>query len=574
MNTSNRMTTPALALLLFAGPTVACTGGIASNRDGAGADDGNSALGGNNNNGSGGLQPDPEFVPPPEAVKTPFVIKGGLQRLSSRQFQNTIADLFGAKFATNANIELDFRGEGFAAFSSVGGREIAVSANGVRKYEDSAIKLATAILADAAQRTAWIPCKPSGNADATCMGQFVAKVGRRLFRRPLTDTEKTRYTSIGTKAGQTLSDFNAGARYALTGLLLSPKTTYHTELGEDAPDGRRLTAFEKGSRLAYLVWGTTPDEEMLTDAENGTLNDAPGLATAADRLLANKARTAEGLRGFVEGYAALYLLPDAPKDTVKYPAAGPEGKAAMTEAVQRLVAEIVVQEERPFADVFDSGYVFANNKNAGILGVQAAGVDFAKSTLPQSGLRIGFLTEPAILATTARQAETSPTLRGKFVNDLLCIETPAPPVGVDTKLEPRKTGTTKRQQIEGHMAKPTCAGCHSAMDPIGFGLENFDAVGAIQLKDNGVTVDASGSLTDVAFDGPRELSALVAGHEALAACLVQRVYGHALGHAPSDEEGWVLSALKERFEKVGGRRLTTLMRDIVLSPAFSQAPAL
>ncbi len=553
---------------------ISCSGSItARHQDDRGGDDAQGGGGGGSDvtppPGSAGLDPDPVFVPPPR--QTPFTVDGGLQRLSAAQFANTITDLFGAKFAANLEVEVDFRGLGF---TSIGGRQVPVSPSGVRKYEDTAIKLAAAILADLEQRRLWIDCTPAGPADAACMRQFVAKVGRRLFRQPLSGAELDRHAQVGGNAAKALNDFHAGARYALTGLLLSPRFTYHAEVGEDTPAGRRLTGFEQGSRLSYLIWGTTPDEPLLQAAGAGQLADAGQLAAQVDRLLGDGPRVARGLRGFVEGYVGLHLLADTPKDTVKFPVASPAGKATMSEALHRMVNAVLVEGDRGFADIFSSGFVFANKVNAPALGLTLSNTELVRTPLPPDGLRVGLLTEPAVLTMTARQSETSPTLRGKFVNELLCFVPPPPPADAVTTLGERQTGTSKRQQIEAHMDLPACATCHELMDPVGFGLENFDAVGAIQLRDNGVEVDATGNLRGEPFDGPRELSALVARHDDTTSCFVERVYSHALGHAPVEDEAWVVSALVERVRRVGGGRYAELMRDIVLSPGFVQAPAL
>ncbi|MDX2022335.1 MAG: DUF1588 domain-containing protein [Deltaproteobacteria bacterium] len=543
----------------------ACSGQVGNSQ--AGPD--NQGSNGGSQGGAAGVGTNAAGGKPIEETK--FAVTGGLQRITARQFTNTISDIFGAKFANQAVPELDFRSEGFA---TVGGRAVSVSSEGIRKYDDTAVRIATAVMADAGQRTTWITCTPMQPQDQTCMQMFVAKVGRRLFRRPLTSEETQRFAAVGTGAALAFKDFFAGARYALTGLLLSPKFLYHSEIGETTPQGSLLTPFERASRLSYLLWGTTPDEALLGAAEDRSLGNAVGLSRQLDRLLADKARLAEGLRGFADGYLGLYLLADAPKDLAKFPLATAATRAAMVQAVYNLFSEVLIVEGRPFADVFDPGYVFANQQTAAILGVTAPSDSFVRVKLPTDGLRVGLLTEPALLAARARQSETSPTLRGKFINELLCQEPPPPPANVNTTLGERTNGTTKRQQIEAHMQNPACAGCHKAMDPIGFGLENFDAMGAVQLKDNGAPINASGDLFDEAFAGPRELSRLVAKHDGMLPCLVRRLYTHALGHAPSADEEWVLTKLQSNAAATGAGQFVRLLRDIVMSPGFTQAPAL
>lgn len=505
--------------------------------------------------------------PPPDKVGT-AIPRGGLQRLSARQISNTIADVFGPKFATDLAIEIDYRSEGF---TSVGGREVAVSSSGARKYEQSAAQLADAVMSDVTQRARWVTCTPSAPQDLSCMKSFVASVGRRLWRRPLTDEETSRFAKVGDAAANALSDFHKGARYALAGLLLSPNFVYHVERGEPTPQRSRLTPYEIASRLSYFLWGTTPDDELLSAAEDGSLNNEEGLSRQVDRLLANSARIGEGLRGFVDGYLGLYLLADAPKDFIKFPNATATTKAAMVRAVYELVNDVWVREQRPVADIFEPGYVFANQHNGPVLGLAAKTDEFVRAPLPSEGLRVGVLTEPAVLAATSRQKETSPTLRGKFINELLCEVVPAAPADLDTTLAERPMGTTRRQQIEGHMKNPACSGCHQVMDPVGFGLENFDAMGAVQLQDNGVNVDASGSLGDRAFSGPRDLSRLVANDERLVPCLSRRVLTHALGRLPLPaEEESLLTRLASEPQVL----FTRMLRAVALSPSFPLAPSL
>jgi hypothetical protein len=243
----------------------------------------------------------------------------------------------------------------------------------------------------------------------------------------------------------------------------------------------------------------------------------------------------------------------------------------MREQLALTVQAVVLGEGGDYRNLFDTRTTFVNAELAQLLGIPGdLGEGFTQIDMPDDGPRAGFLTLPGLMSLHSGEADTSPTRRGKFVrNILLCQVIPPPPPGISTVIPapaPDELVTT-RDLLERHRTDPMCAGCHGFMDPIGLGLENFDALGAYRPEQNGLTIDTSGDLDGVPFGNARELGKALRDHPELATCLVQNLYRFANGRVETRDERTALEALTRAFQD-GGHSVRAAVRALATSEGF------
>ena len=429
--------------------------------------------------GGGGSTPPSSFHPAPAT----------LRRLTVAQYQNSVRDLLGGAITTPTDLEPDSSISGFA---SIGAARIALSAHATEQFETAALALAHQALADAATRSALVGCAPAGPTDDACARQFVTSFGRRAWRRTLTTDEVTRYAAIATNAAGVLKDFYSGLEYALAGILQSPHFLYREELGApDAADPSRrvFQGYELASRLSYFLWNTTPDDALLDAAEAGKLATDQGLRAEAERLLASP-RAHDATQSFFGELLQLADLDDLPQLPTVYPQMSATLGASMRSETLRVLDDVTMSGDNDFRQLFDTRTTYVNGELAKLYGLpgsrrHGSGQDDAARSSGRSGL----LGQASFLALNAHADSSSPTRRGKFIREvLLCQSIPPAPPNVDTKFPVDTAGgaqRTMRQKLEVHRQVATCATCHTMMDPVGLGLENFDGIGAYRTTEAG-----------------------------------------------------------------------------------------
>lgn len=529
--------------------------------NGAGGNGGiaGSGAGGSGVGGSGGTSP-PAFVPAPAT----------LRRLTLEQYANTVRDLLGANITLPTDLEPDTSLNGFA---SIGAARTAFSPRAIEQLETAALSLSQQALADPTMRAALVSCTPSAAVDDACARRVVTSFGRRAWRRPLTTDEVNRYTAVAAQASTALMDFWNGLRFAVAGILQSPHFLYREELGTASaatPSQRAFSGFEIATRLSYFAWGTTPDDQLLTAAEAGTLAGDAGLREQAERLVASP-RAHAATEIFFNELFHLADLDDLPQLASVYPQVSATLGASMRGETLRVLEDLAWNGDGDFRGVFETRATFVNAELAKLYGLPApAGTTFVKITLPSDGMRLGLLGQGSFLALNAHADSTSPTRRGKFIREvLLCQAIPPPPPDVDTTLPPNSgsAGLTMRQRLEKHRTQTACASCHQRMDPIGLGLENFDGVGAFRTSEVGQTIDASGELDGVAFRDARELGVALKNHADFGACLARSVFRFATGHVETSGEEATVLALSRNLAS-DGYRFRSLLLGLIMSPSF------
>lgn len=583
MKTPRWMTAPLVGVALA---LTACTGEMSAGYvpDGADADggpDGRVGAPGDPEPDPGEPEPDPgepepgpdpdpgEPEPDPDdplAGLPPFAPAAPtLHRLTETQYHNAIAALFGPGLEIPP-LEPDTPLHGFA---SVGAAELTVSALAAEQYEAAAQAVIDQVFGDRERRMALVGCEP---ADPGCRAGFVADFGRRVWRRPLTAGEVMAIDGVAADLGVRLNDVWRGLGFAVSALLQSPDFLFRVERGEDAPGGRRYTDFEMASRLSFLIWNSIPDDALLDAAAEGRLTDDAGLAVEVDRLLADP-RAWDGIGGFFAEYLGLPALDRLDKDPEAFPQMSATLGPAMRAEIEAAIRRLVFEEDADLRRLLTTRTTEIDGELAALY--QLAPVEGpTRVELPPESPRGGLFGMAGVLALNAHRTVSSPTHRGKYVqNKVMCFDIPPPPPGVATSLDgvgEDQGPLTTRQKLEQHRADPTCAACHRHMDPIGLGLEHFDAIGAYRTTEDGLPIDARSALDGDAFEGPRQLGALLAERPEFAACVARQMFRHGTGHLEARAEERAVRLLGDRFAREG-HRVQALVRALALDDAFRRA---
>jgi hypothetical protein len=497
-----------------------------------------------------------------------------LHRLSIAQYTNSIHDLLSPSIVVAPELDSDVVIDGFV---SVGMTAATISPTGVGLYETSALSIAAQALSTPANKAAFFPCVPASLTDTTCLTTFVTAFGRRAWRRPLVASEVQNIVNAGLQAARQMNDPWQGLGAAMAEILESPYFLFRVELGEPDPagNGNRYSNYEMASRLAAFLTNSTPDDQLLDAAEAGQLVTDAGLQAQVTRLLASPAAHV-GIRNFFTELYQLQGLSQLQQDPTVYVDMNANlGPAAQEETLEDL-ERIVLDQNADFRTFLTGRTTNINRLLAAVYDVPAPSLTgFAPAELPANGLRAGFFGQVSFLALQAHPTSTSPTLRGKFIrNVLLCETIPPPPVNVNTGLEPVSANVrTMRQRDEEHLLLGgACYGCHSQMDPIGLGFENFDAIGNFRTMDNGEPIDTTGNLDGSNFSTPVDIARIVASHPKFPPCVAQKVFEYATGQQPTSAQANMITQLGSAFVETG-YHVKDLMEIIAMSSGFRRAGA-
>ncbi len=502
-----------------------------------------------------------------------------VRRLTHSQYNNTVRDLLG----DDSRPALRFPPEDYVDGFKNQSRGQGMSPLLIESYSAAAEKLAlNAFRAGDANRL--VPCKPASADDEKCRDRFVHTFGRRAFRRPLLDAEFQRYAAAFSAQARASGKFLEGARAVVEAMLQSPKFLFHVEAG---PDGR-FRDYAVASRYSYLLWDTMPSEELFEAASRGELQAVAGRDRWARRMVQSP-QARQAADEFFSQWLRFDRVLNAFKERRRFPEFTPELAAAMVEETRRLLQDLVWKDGN-FMDAFRADYGFLNADLSTLYKVPAPQGEFQLVRFPRETPRAGLLGQASFLASSAGPTETSPTARGIFVREqLLCQHVPPPPPNINTTLaEPsEEKPLTRRQRLAAHVDNPTCAACHRLMDPIGFGLESFDAIGRWRDKET-ILVNASeenrrpkridlpletggeiAGLPNSAFSNARQLGSILAESPVCQTCIVRQLFRYAVGRleTPADQE--VIDRLSARFRESGFRFQELL---IALGPAVESVP--
>ena len=417
--------------------------------------------------------------------------------------------------------------------------------------------------------------------EIACARRILASLATQAMRRPVSEKDPTVDVLLGFyHSGHALRGFEAGIQYTLARILVDPQFIYRFEkepAGLRAGAAYRVSDLELASRLSFFLWSSIPDEELLGLAAKGRLADAAVLTQQTRRMLADP-RAAALVENLAGQWLQLRQLDDVAPGTREFDGSLRYAFARETE----LLFDTIVRDDRSILDLVDADYTFVDERLARHYGIpNVRGSRFRRVALPDAARR-GLLGHGSFLTVTSASNRTSPVKRGKWIlENLLGATVPSPPPGVETNLEKTvahgSTPTSLRQRLEQHRANPSCASCHAVMDPIGFSLEPFDLIGKERDTDDGIPVNAAGTLVDgTRLDGPASLRrALLDRREAFVATAAEKLLTYALGRRIEYFDMPAVRAIARDTAR-NGHRFSALVTGIVQSAPFqmkaSEAP--
>ena len=432
--------------------------------------------------------------------------------------------------------------------------------------EATADDIAARVLAPAT-RSRIVSCTPSGPGDAACFRQVIETVGRRLFRRPLSETEVTAYLALQSFATENnpavQHDFYTAVNLMLRSMLQDPEFLYRIEAGTPAAEAGvfRLNSYEIATRLSYLLVGSAPDDRLLDLAKTGGLAEPAERRAEATRLLADP-RARDQIHRFHAMWLGYRAIPGSA-----------ELLAAFNAETTALIDKIVFDQPASYLTLFSSDQTYVNNLLADQYGLPrpaggAGWVDYGASG------RAGILSHGAVLAAFSKFSDTSPTQRGILVQTrLLCNVVQPPPANVNVdQPPPATTSACKLDRYAAHRTLASCGGCHNNLDPIGTGLEQYDVGGKFRTHDDGhpeCILDGAGALPGYgAFNGPAQLGQKLIESGKLERCFVEHLLRYAVGRGLYPEEQGAVDTLASGF-KASDESLTETLLGYVASDRFA-----
>ena len=513
-----------------------------------------------------------------EASKAEYVVRDApARRLTAEQYQAIIGDVFGSAIALGGRFEPELRVGGLLA---VGSSSVSMTPAGMEQYDGMARKIASQVV-DQRHRAMFVPCKPTAqqSPDDVCARRFLDRVGRLIYRRPLTQMESDAYVGATHQATEKTKDFYSGLSLSLGAMLSSPKFLFRTETVEadpQVPGAYRLDAYSKASRLSFFLWNAAPDLELLSAAESGALNTKIGLTEQVDRMLASP-RLETGVRAFFTDHFGFDEFALLTKDATLFPKFSTQVAEDAQEQTLRTVIDLLLKKHGDYRDIFTTKKTFMTQELGAIYrvpvlndGPNGANDMWQPFEFAANDPRGGILTQVAFTSLHSPPGRASATLRGKALREvILCQKVPAPPAAVTFNIVQdtnNQTYKTARERLGAHATESMCTGCHKIIDTMGLALENFDGAGAFRTSENGASLDTSGALDGIKFDGPVTLGKVIHDNPAASACLVNRMSSYAVGQSLQNTDPWVKDL--STFFAAHGYRLPELMREIVTGDGF------
>ncbi len=508
-----------------------------------------------------------------------------LRRLNRTEYAATIRDLLGTHF--NAAQSLPDDGAGGEGFDNAA-ETLFLSPVHAEKYLEAARQALDYAAKDPRTRSGLLTAQPSEQTPpAQAARAILEKFLPRAFRRPARTGEIESYLALFESARKRGAPYDQAVLFALQGVLISPYFLFRLE--EPNPDAqpRLVGDYEIASRLSYFLWASMPDDTLLQRAAAGTLNQPDTLREQAVRLLKDR-KAREFAASFVEQWLGTRELGRTikPDRTLSRGYTNELEWAIKTEPV--LFFQGILAENRSLLDLLDANYTYLDTKLARHYGLQVSGTtqQLKRFDLPEESHRGGVLGMAAVLVVSSYPQRTSPVLRGKWVRETLLGSPPPPPPPDVPELNAQHDGAvpkTVRELLLQHRQNPTCASCHSRIDPIGFGLENYDMLGRWRTQEAGKPIDASGELPDgTKFQGAQELKqVLLQRKDEFIRHLTTKLLGYALGRGLTIEDQCTVEEIVKQV-KEGDYRAHVLIAEIVRSVPFryragdgkdSQAPA-
>lgn len=550
------------------GLVVSLVAGCGATVDPSDANNGNGpATGGTSGVGGGGGSVNAlctEVTPGPAPVR----------RLTRFEYNNTVRDLLGDVSRPGDRLPPELKGNGFSNDAAA----LTTTRVLVDSYRALAIELGAKATLTPAAISALSPCDVAAQGEDVCAKSFIADFGGRAFRRPLNDAENAAFFVVYT-VGKESATHADGLKAMIEMALQSPQFLYRLEFGTPVPGKTvtRPTSSEMATRLSYMLWGSTPDARLLDVAKAGQLETAEQVSAQAQMMLGDP-RARDVVRFFTNTLYGIGGLDGLERNAEAFPTFTPNLGPLFRQETERFIENVVWDGAGDFATLFNAPYTFVNGPLAAFYGIPGVppGDAFQRVELDPSR-RLGLLTQASILAATTPGSRNNPVVRGKFIyEELFCGHIPSPPVTLNVTEPPADPTLTTRERFSVHRENDACRGCHTRLDPIGFGLENFDGVGLWRDTENGKPIDASGELPDGdaagAFLGPAELAKKVAGSADARSCFAGKWLDFAYGRVAGDDDVCTEAQLQKAFADSRGN-VKALLLALTQTDAFLYLPA-
>lgn len=500
-----------------------------------------------------------------------------VRRLNRMEYNNTVRDLLGVDSQPSDAFPPDDTGYGFDNIGDV----LTLSPLLAEKYLDAAEEIAASAVSREVEtydsvlpvhRKILVCDHAEPEHDDTCAERALQQLAPRAYRRPATTDEVEKLNAFYHLARENGDTFQQGMELAVQALLVSPHFLFRIE-EEQAPgvavEEYKVNNYEFASRLSFFLWSSMPDGELLACAQDGTIWNPRTLREQVRRMLRDPRA-----RSLAENFGGQWLevrnLVNADPDPELFPEFTDELRLAMAEETT-LFFDSIVTEDRSVLDFIDADYTYVNEPLAELYGIEGVtGQEFQRIDV-DTNVRGGILGQASVLTLTSHPTRTSPVLRGVWILEkVLAAPPPDPPADVPALEEAEIDGAaTLREKLEAHRENASCASCHDRIDPLGFGLENYSAIGAWRGEDGGKPVDNTGVLPDGrSFAGPGELKkVLLERKNDFARCLAEKMLTYALGRGLEDYDAPALEAIVAGVEK-NDYRFSALIYEIVRSLPF------
>ena len=423
---------------------------------------------------------------------------------------------------------------------------------------------------DSPRRHAVMVCDP--HSGEPCVREILSRLARRAYRRPVSRNEVDALVDFVEQARGEGRSVEQGLQLAIQAMLVSPHFLFRIERDPNPVDPagiHRVSDIELASRLSYFLWSSMPDDELLSLAEAGRLSDPAVLDAQVTRMLGDE-KSAALAANFAGQWLETRNLGSVTPDPDKFPTWDAGLREAM-KAETRLFFEAMLRENRPMSDFLDARFTFLNERLAKHYGISGIGGPEFRRVELETDQRGGVLSQAAVLTVTSYPTRTSPVLRGKYVLEaILGTPPPPPPADVPALDEAKVGGTgTLRRQLEQHRANPACAVCHDRMDTLGFGLENYDAIGRWRERDGDFPIDSGGTLPDgQSFSGPAEMRRILKQDvRGFARAVTEKMLIYALGRGLESYDRRALAEITGKLDATG-YPFQSLVYEVVRSLPF------
>jgi Protein of unknown function (DUF1592)/Protein of unknown function (DUF1588)/Protein of unknown function (DUF1587)/Protein of unknown function (DUF1585)/Protein of unknown function (DUF1595) len=488
-----------------------------------------------------------------------------IRRVTRLEYNNTVRDLLGDNSGVGNGFPVEERRLGFDNNATA----LSVSPVLAEQYMLAAETAATNVVNS--RLGTIMPCDPATAGIDACGQEFITTFGRKAYRQPLGPDDIAALTAVFNVGKAT--DFKTGVRLVVETMLQSPRFLYRVEFGAPAQTGQsvvKLDSWEMASRLSYLLWHSMPDDALFAAAEAAALTTPEEIGPQVERMLQDP-RAREVVADFHSQWLRVGEFASIEKDAAVYPKLSPTIAGLMQQETAKFLDFVTWDGAGDLNAIFASPFTFVNGPLAAYYGMPGVtGDTFVKTPLDVKQ-RAGFLTQGGILSLLGKANQTSPVHRGKFVREqLLCTELPPPPADLMIKPPELSTTLTTRERFIQHATDMACTGCHHLMDPIGLGFENFDGAGMFRGTENGVVVDASGSVEDSDVSGPfngvLELQSKLASSQQVRNCVATKWFRYGYGRGETDQDSCTLSTIKRKFAATGYKT-----RDLLVALTQSDA---